>query len=251
MNYNIFVKFKIITLFPKIFPDNDDANGPLSHGLIGRALKDKQFSLEIIDLKNYANKNRMDFRPFGGGPGMIIRGDLLDNCFQVNNIKKLYFMSPRGKVFDQNKAKLMAKEEEITILCDRYEGIDERIFYKYDIEEISIGDFILCGGEVAAMTIIETVVRLLPNVLHNSESIVDESFENYLLEHSHFTYDRNLFGYDVPELLFNGNHLAIKEFRFGESLYRTLENRPDLFIKFLFSYFVVNILFRKFLKKII
>lgn len=234
-----------------MFPDSNLDNHPISGGLIGKALKESHFSLEIIDLKQYADKNRIDFRPFGGGPGMVIRGDLLDQCFNANNIKKIYFMSPRGQTFNQIKAKEMLKNDEITILCGRYEGIDERIFYKYDIEEISIGDFILCGGELAAMVIIETIVRLLPNVLNNQESITDESFESYLLEHSHFTYDRELFGYSVPDVLLNGNHLEISRVRFLDSYCRTEKNRPDLLNKFLFSYFIINIILKKFLLKIL
>ena len=232
------MRFNVITIFPDAFP------GLLNIGLIGKALKSQIFQLNTIDLKKYSVDGRVDDRPFGGGPGMIIQADILENCFVDNNLQDdvIFFLSPSGRQFDQNMAKLMEKNHNtINLLCGRYEGIDCRLFTKFKIIEISIGDFILCGGEIGAMVVIETIARLLPGVLHNPESLEDESFANNLLEHSHYTRPKIWHSYEIPEILFSGHHLEIKKFHFLESLQKTKKLRLDLFSKYLINYISILI----------
>lgn len=233
------MKFNILTLFPEIFP------GPLGIGLIGKALNNNVFSINSIDLKGYSKNGRIDNRPCGGGPGMIIQANVLEKCFIDNKLEDqvIFFLSPGGIVFNQDIAnKMINNFTEINILCGRYEGIDERLFKNFHIIEISIGDFILCGGEIASMVIIETIVRLIPDVLHNSESVNDESFNCNLLEHGHYTLPKIWHNISVPDILFTGHHENIKKWRLNESMKKTLERRNDLFILYTLDFICCLIL---------
>ncbi len=235
-----------MTLFPEIFP------GPLSCGIIGKALKKNLFSLETIDLKQYSKNGRIDCRPFGGSPGMIIKPEILERCFCENNVDKevIFFMSPSGFVFDQKMAMdLHQNFSTINILCGRYEGIDQRLFEQFNIVEISIGDFILCGGEIASMTIIESIVRLIPSVLHNENSIQEESFSNGLLEHEHFTKPSIWRDLSVPKILFSGHHKEISKHRFIDSCNKTQKFRNDLWQKYLLNFICCHLV-KKIYKKI-
>lgn len=219
------MKFNIITLFPDAFP------GILDFGLIGKALKNQCFSLNIIDLKHFSINGRVDDRPCGGGPGMIIKPEIIEKCLMDSEIHEeiIFFLSPRGSVFNAEKAKFIQENmTEMTFLCGRYEGIDQRLFKKFKIIEISLGDFILCGGEVAAMTMIESIVRLIPGVLHNEDSAFDESFSNSLLEHDHYTKPILWKDLSVPEVLLSGHHKNINNWKLQNSIQNTKLNRPDL-----------------------
>lgn len=181
---------------------------------------------------------------------MVISAPILESCLTSNNITNLIFLSPRGHKFDYNIAQEFAKYNELSFLCGRYEGIDQRIFTKYNIIEISIGDFILCGGEVASQVIIESVVRLKTGVLNNENSIIEESFHNGLLEHNHYTRPKIWNNLHTPDYLFNGNHNEINKHRFVESYYNTLNSRQDIFDKYLFHFVIINIFLKISFKKI-
>lgn len=228
------MKFNIITLFPDAFP------GILDFGLIGKALKNQIFTLNIIDLKKFSINGRVDDRPCGGGPGMIIKPEIIKKCLIDSHIDKqvIFFLSPRGSKFDHNKAKFLQQNlTEMTFLCGRYEGIDQRLFEKFKIIEISLGDFILCGGEVAAMTMIESITRLIPGVLNSEESAYDESFSNNLLEHDHYTKPIIWQDLSVPEVLLSGHHKNINTWKLLNSFKNTHLNRYDLVEKFIFEEF--------------
>ena len=233
------MKFNVLTIFPDIFPGN------LGSGLIGKALHNAKFHLNLIDLTLYKDDGRIDDRPIGGQEGMIIKAQTIDNAIKHNNLRnnKIIYLSPRGQVFNQSIANNLLYYENITLICGRYEGIDARILLKYDIQELSIGDFILCGGEVAAMVVIETVVRLIPSVLKNQQSIMNESFSNYLLEHDYFTKPDNWSAMIVPDILKSGNHKEIKRWQFINSYNITKQNRPDLILLFNHDFIIVFFFF--------
>ncbi len=225
---------KVITLYPEVFP------GPLSASVTGRALEKKIWSLDIINLRHYGNgkHKQVDDKPISGGPGMILRPDVLDQALlqatSSNNDKSkiIVCMSPRGTPLNQNIAKNILQYNEIIIVCGRFEGIDQRVVEKHQMKEISIGDFILTGGELGAMVLLDTVVRLLPGTLGNSDSILTESFNNGLLEAPQFTKPINWKGIKVPEILRSGDHQKILEWKNKTSEKITKKNRPDLFIKY-------------------
>ena len=222
------LKINILTIFPNMFSS-------LKEGLIGKALQKNLWTLNIINLTHFKYKGKIDDRPFGGGEGMVILPTVLEDAINtINNKTNFFFMSPRGQVFNQQKALQMSKLEEITLICGRYEGIDQRIIDYYGIQELSIGDFILCGGEVAASLIIESIVRLLPETLHNRFSVKNESFDNIILEHSHYTQKRIWNNISAPEYLKTGHDYLIWSKRFEESIEITKKNRPDLFKEYLF-----------------
>jgi len=225
---------KILTIFPELFP------GFLGSSLTGRALKEEKWSLEAINLRDYAfdKHGSVDDTPFGGGAGMVMRPDVLSKAIDANYENKksrLIYMSPRGKPLNQQLVRELASEEELTILCGRFEGVDQRVIDQYDIEEISIGDYILTGGEQAAMILIDSVVRTLPEVLGNSSSLEDESFETGLLEHPQYTRPQIFNGHSVPEVLTSGHHKKIDEWRKAKSEEITKERRPDLWKKYIDS----------------
>jgi len=220
------LKVNVLTIFPELFP------GFLGSSLTGRALEEKKVELNAINIRDYAlDKHKsVDDTPCGGGAGMIMRPDVLDRAIDANHSKgRIIYMSPRGKSLTQAKAKELSKEEELTIICGRFEGIDERIIEAYNIEEISIGDYILTGGEQAALIMLDAVIRLLPGVLGNEASIEDESFENNLLEYPQYTRPIEWEGRTVPEVLLSGHHKNIEEWRKQMAEATTKDKRPDLY----------------------
>ncbi len=225
------LKVKILTIFPELFP------GFLGTSLTGRALTENKWSIEVINIRDYAlDKHKsVDDTPCGGGAGMIMRCDVLGRAIQANCSQggKIFYMSPRGATLTQSKARQLSTLEEITIICGRFEGIDERVIEYYNIEEISIGDYILTGGEQAAQIMLDSVIRLLPDVLGNQDSLSDESFENNLLEYPQYTRPVEWNGLSVPEVLISGHHKNINIWRQQRSEEITKQKRPDVYQKYL------------------
>lgn len=225
----------ILTLFPDMFP------GSLGQSLSGRALADGKWSYNAINIRDHADNKHgnVDDTPYGGGAGMVLRPDVLENSlFSIPSDKRgrLIYMSPRGRVLNQKLVEELASQDNLTILCGRYEGVDQRFLDAYDIEEISIGDYVLSGGEPAAIIMMDACIRLLDGVMGNEDTAGDESFSNGLLEYPHYTKpatwtDANDTTYDVPEVLKNGNHAKINEWRKAKSLALTQSRRPDLLKK--------------------
>ena len=216
---------KILTIFPEIFP------GFLGTSLTGRALKEGIWSLDAVNIRDYAfdKHSSVDDTPCGGGAGMIMRPDVLGNAIDHNySGGKIIYMSPRGQALTQQKVRELSKEDNLTIICGRFEGIDERVLEEYNIEEISIGDYILTGGEQAAMIMLDAVVRLLPNVLGNAASTENESFENGLLEYPQYTRPIEWKNRKVPEVLLSGHHENVAKWQKEKALQITKERRPDL-----------------------
>ena len=219
---------KILTIFPEIFP------GFLGTSLTGRALKDGIWNMEAVNIRDYAfdKHGSVDDTPCGGGAGMIMRPDVLGNAIDHNyNGGKIIYMSPRGQVLTQQKVHELSKEDNLTIICGRFEGIDERVLEEYNIEELSIGDYILTGGEQAAMIMLDAVVRLLPNVLGNAASTENESFEKGLLEYPQYTRPIEWKNRKVPEILLSGHHENVAKWQKEKALQITKERRPDLLEK--------------------
>lgn len=221
----------ILTLYPDMFP------GPLGFTLSGRALENGLWDLLTVDIREFAGDKHksVDAPPAGGGPGMVMRTDVVAAAIdygrqQVKDIP-VYCLSPRGKPFTQSMARNMAAEKGAILLCGRFEGIDERVFQARKVEEISIGDYILSGGEIAAMTVVDSVVRLLPGVVGSSESLSEESFESGLLEYPQYTRPANWEGRAIPDVLISGNHKKVRQWRKEQSERLTRERRPDLWQK--------------------
>lgn len=223
---------KVLTTFPEMFP------GTLGFSLAGKAHSKNIWNLEAVDIKNgVLNKtNSVDDLPYGGGPGMVIRPDVLAKVYDrllsqtslnIKNYAKV-ILSPRGKKFNQNLAKRFASLEGIILICGRYEGVDQRFIEARGLEEISIGDYILSGGEPAAIVLLDSVVRLLPGVIGSYEALSKESFEDGLLEHPQYTRPKNWENHEVPEVLTSGNHGEISKWRIEKSISETKERRPDL-----------------------
>ena len=226
------MKVKILTTFPELFP------GFLGASLTGKALDEGKWSIEVINIRDYAFDKHasVDDTPSGGGAGMVMRADVLGAAIKANyTTGRLLNMSPRGKKFSQKLAHEFAKEDEITIICSRFEGIDERVLEAYNAEDISLGDYVLTGGEQAAMIMLDATIRLLPDVLGNSESLSDESFENDLLEYPQYTRPTEWEGRKIPEILLSGHHQKIASWRHLQSEEITKERRPDLWEKYLAS----------------
>jgi len=223
-------KARVFTLYPELFP------GPLDIGIYKRALEKKLWSLEVINIRDYApNKhNTVDDTPFGGGSGMLMRADVIANALDKNISDKndsIIYLSPKGKKFDQSYAKKMSNKN-INIICGHFEGIDERILKTRNIEEVSVGDFILSGGEIGALVVIDTIVRLIPGVIGNSNSLTDETFERNLLEYPQYTKPQKWEKNDVPEVLLSGDHAKIKSWRLAQAEDITRRRRPDLWEKY-------------------
>ncbi len=220
------MKINILTIFPELY------NSFLCESIIGRAIASDKIEVKIIDIRDYtANKHKkVDDYLFGGGAGMLLTPGPIASAIESNNLSKTMIIntSPRGQVLTQALAKDLSEHQEITILVGRYEGIDQRIIDKYVNLEVSIGDYILTGGEIASQVIIESVVRLLPNVLSNCLSSLDESFTNGLLEEDHYTRPQNFEGLEVPSELLSGHHLNIAQWKIKNRLKKTYFNRPDL-----------------------
>jgi len=218
----------IFTLYPNVFPS------VLGQGIYERASKNNIWELNIKNIRDYASDKHstVDDRPFGGGSGMVIKADIIDKCLDENpNNYKTYFLSPRGKVFDQDLANQISNFDGINLVCGHFEGVDQRILDYRKIEEISVGDFILSGGESAAIIILDAVLRLIPGVLGNVKSVKDESFKNNLLEYPQYTQPRIWNKLEVPSVLLSGNHAEIKHWRLNQSRSITQRLRPDLWIK--------------------
>lgn len=218
----------ILTILPEIFP------GPLGASLIGRALDQGVWALDVMDIRDFAHdKHRsVDDTPAGGGPGMVMRADVIGPAVGAAVDKSpdapLIYLSPRGTPLTQDKARELSNGPGVSLLCGRFEGLDQRVLDAHDIEEISIGDFVLAGGEVAACVLIEACVRLLPDVIGDAESLVSESFEQGLLEYPQYTRPREWEGREIPAVLLSGDHKKIAEWRLEQSEKITKERRPDL-----------------------
>lgn len=215
----------VLTLYPEMFP------GPLGVSLAGKALVDGAWSLETVQIRDFTtDKHRMvDDTPAGGGAGMVMKADVLARAVDhvADGRPKLY-MSPRGKTLTQARVRELAAGPGAIMLCGRFEGVDERLIEARDFEEISIGDYILSGGETAAIVVLDAIVRLLPGVMGNVMSGETESFETGLLEHPHYTKPQEWEGRRIPDVLLSGNHGAIDKWRRSEAERLTKERRPDL-----------------------
>lgn len=226
------MKIKVLTIFPELFP------GFLGASLTGRALEEGKWSIEAINIRDFAfdKHGSVDDTPAGGGAGMVMRADVLDAALQQHyQGGRLINMSPRGKPLTQDLVRELSGEDNLTIICSRFEGIDERVLEAYNAEDISIGDYILTGGEQAAQVMIDAIVRLLPDVLGNSDSTSEESFENCLLEYPQYTKPAEWQGRKVPDVLLSGHHQKIKDWRLEQSKQVTKARRPDLWKKYLDS----------------
>ncbi len=226
------LKLKVYTIFPEIFP------GFLGFSLTGRALEEGIWSLETVNIRDYAldKHGSVDDTPCGGGAGMVMRADILGRALKANhNGGRILAMSPRGLPLTQEKVHELSRESEISVVCGRFEGIDERVLEAYGIEEVSIGDYILTGGEQAAQIMFDAVIRLLPGVLGNAQSAESESFEDNLLEYPQYTRPIEWEGRTVPEVLLSGHHKKIEDWRKAQAIRITEERRPDLLKKYLDS----------------
>ena len=223
-------KARVFTLYPELFP------GPLSSGLYKKALDKKIWSLEVINIRDYAlDKHKtVDDTPFGGGSGMLMRADVIANSLDKNisnNQEPIIYLSPKGKIFDQVYAKKILKKN-INIICGHFEGVDERLLETRNIEEVSIGDFVLSGGEIGAMAVIDAAVRLLTGVIGNPESLAEETFEENLLEYPQYTKPQKWEKKEVPDVLLTGDHAKIKDWRLAQAKDITRRRRPDLWKKY-------------------
>ena len=217
---------QVFTLYPDCFP------GPLDKGLYGKAMEKKIWDLKTVDIREYAlDKHKtVDDTPYGGGSGMLLKPDVVAKSLDANikNGEKIFYLSPRGKVFNQNIAKEISKENKVNLICGHFEGIDQRVLDNREIEEISIGDFVLSGGESASYVFLDAILRLIPGVIGNEESKNDESFENGLLEYPQYTKPQIWEEKSVPDVLLSGDHAKIKDWRLTQSKAITRHRRPDL-----------------------
>jgi len=221
---------RVFTLYPELFP------GPLGIGLYKKAVEKKLWSLKIVNIRDYSlDKHKtVDDTPFGGGSGMLMRADVLANSLDKNITDKneaIIYLTPKGKKFDQIYAKKVLNKN-INIICGHFEGVDQRLLETRNIEEVSVGDFVLSGGEIGALMLIDTIVRLIPGVLGNCNSLIDETFEKNLLEYPQYTKPQKWEKKDVPEALLSGDHAKIKDWRLDQSEDITRRRRPDLWEKY-------------------
>lgn len=224
------MKFNILTLFPDMF-------SAVNTSMVGRAVKNGLIDFNVVNIRDFSTDKhkKTDDMPFGGGQGMLLMAQPLwgamDSVGAQN--KRVIYMSPRGKLMDQDLIEDLAQEEEIVILCGHYEGVDQRVLDYWNCEEVSIGDYVLTGGELASMVMIDAVARMIPGVLASREAAVDESVYSGLLEYPQYTQPRSFEGLDVPEVLLNGNHQLIHLWKLEQALRLTRARRPDLFQNFL------------------
>ena len=223
-------KVRVFTLYPELFP------GPLGSGLYKKALEKKLWSLEVVNIRDYATDKHktVDDAPYGGGSGMLMRADVIANSLDKNISNKnepIIYLSPKGKKFDQTYAKKIL-DKNINIICGHFEGVDERLLETRNIKEVSIGDFVLSGGEIGAFLVIDTVVRLIPGVLGNSNSLAEETFERNLLEYPQYTKPQKWEKKEVPDVLLAGDHAKIKNWRLAQSEVITRRRRTDLWKKY-------------------
>lgn len=218
----------VLTIFPEMFP------GPLAHSLIGKALDAGIWSLDAVDIRDFAaDRHRsVDDVPFGGGAGMVMRAEVIDRAIEAahdgGDQLPLLYMSPKGQHFDQALARELSAGPGCVILCGRYEGVDERVLEKHRFKEVSLGDFVMTGGEIAAMALLDATVRLLPGVVGTAASLDEESFARGLLEYPHYTRPQTWQGRAVPEVLLSGHHGRIRAWRQAMALDLTRRRRPDL-----------------------
>jgi tRNA (guanine37-N1)-methyltransferase len=225
----------ILTIFPGM------VTGPITESIIGKALERKLIEIQVINIRDYAadSHRTTDDRPFGGGSGMVMKPEPL--VAAIGDVRKNYpaskviLLSPQGRIFDQGIAFELSRLDHICLVCGRYEGVDERIRNHYVDDEISIGDYVLTGGEFAALVIVDAVTRLLPGVLGSNESLTEESFTTGLLEYPHYTRPEIFGDHRVPDILLSGNHGAIRRWRRQQALMRTWQRRPDLLEKYRLS----------------
>jgi tRNA (guanine-N1)-methyltransferase len=224
-------KARVFTLYPEIFP------GPFEKGLYGKALKKKNWDLEIVNIRESAEDKHktVDDTPFGGGNGMLLKPNVLGKSIdsKIKKNERVLYLSPKGKKFDQMMAKDLSKEKTINLICGHFEGVDERLLSTRNIELISIGDYILSGGETASFVIIDAILRLLPGIIGNEKSKEDETFENDLLEYPQYTKPQIWEKQSVPDVLLSGDHAKIKDWRLSQSKDITRRQRPDLWKKYL------------------
>jgi tRNA (guanine37-N1)-methyltransferase len=220
----------VLTLFPEMFP------GPLGLSLAGRALAEGRWALETVDIRRFARDKHatVDDAPFGGGPGMVMRPDVVDAALASlpDDGRPAIFLTPRGRLIDQARIKALAEGPGVALLCGRYEGIDARVIEARGLEELSLGDFVLSGGEIAALAVIDAAVRLLPGVVGDAASLEEESFAQGLLEYPHYTRPQEWKGRAVPEVLASGHHEKIRAWRLAQAETLTRERRPDLWARY-------------------
>jgi tRNA (guanine37-N1)-methyltransferase len=223
-------KAKIFTLYPEYFP------GPFDIGICKKAFEKKLWDLKLINIRDYADDKHktVDDTPYGGGVGMLMRPDVVAKSLDANleEEETIYYLTPKGKIFNQNIAQDIVKKNKVNILCGHFEGVDQRVLDSRNVEEISIGDFILSGGEMASFVVLDTVLRLVPGVLGNLNSTKDESFENGLLEYPQYTKPQIWEKLSVPDILLSGDHNKIKSWRLSQSEAITRHRRPDLWQKY-------------------
>ncbi len=221
---------QVFTLYPEVFP------GPLSKGLYGKAMSKKLWDLKVVNIRDAAEDKHktVDDTPYGGGAGMLLKADVLAKSLDQNRIEgeKILYLSPKGKKFDQSFAKKLATAKSLSLICGHFEGVDERVLSTRNIEEVSIGDYVLSGGETAAYVVIDSVLRLLPGVLGNNNSKIEETFENGLLEYPQYTKPQIWEEKSVPDVLLSGDHSKIKDWRLSQSEAITRDRRPDLWEKY-------------------
>ena len=228
----------VLTLFPEMFP------GPLGQSLAGKALKNGLWRLETVDIRDFArDKHRsVDDAPFGGGPGMVIRADILasavdDACAGLasGQAARVIYLSPRGRRLDQALVRELADQDALVLICGRFEGVDERVLEGREVEEVSVGDYVLSGGETAALVLLDAVVRLLPGVIGDAAALEEESFAQGLLEYPQYTRPQIWEGQEVPAVLTSGHHEKIRAWRLARAEELTRERRPDLWERYLRS----------------
>jgi tRNA (guanine37-N1)-methyltransferase len=223
---------RVLTLFPEMFP------GPLGHSIAGKALAAGVWALETVDIRGFAgDKHRsVDDTPFGGGPGMVMRPDVVDAAIAAalaDGRGPVVYLSPRGRLLTQAVVRELAEQPALTLLCGRYEGVDERVLQARQVDEVSLGDFVLSGGEPAAIALVDAGVRLLPGVLGAPATLEEESFERGLLEYPHYTRPAEWQGAGVPEVLLSGHHERIRAWRLAQAEATTQARRPDLWARYI------------------
>ena len=221
---------QLFTLYPEVFP------GPLSKGLYGKALSNKLWSLNVVNIRDAADDKHktVDDTPYGGGSGMLLKADVLAKSLDQNvkSNERTFYLTPKGKLFNQKIAKELSKEKVLNLICGHFEGIDQRVIDARNIEELSVGDYVLSGGETASLVVLDSILRLIPGVIGNDQSISEESFENGLLEYPQYTKPQIWEKKTVPDVLLSGDHAKIKDWRLSQSEAITRDRRPDLWQKY-------------------
>ena len=221
---------KIFTLYPEIFP------GPLAGGIYGKAISNGLWNLKTVNIRDYADDKHktVDDTVFGGGSGMLMKPDVVAKSLDGNITKgeKIFYLSPRGKKFNQSIAREISKEKKVNLICGHFEGVDQRVLDNREIDELSVGDFVLSGGETASYVFLDAILRLIPGVIGNEESKNEESFENGLLEYPQYTKPQIWEEKSVPNVLLSGDHAKIKDWRLTQSKAITRDRRPDLWQKY-------------------